>query len=161
MITLNNQITYQTATLSEIDTLLPLIEAFHESEELPFDPMLDRRALQQLLSNPTLGRIWMIQNGDGAIGYVIVTFAYSLEFRGYEACIDEFYIRPAYQRQGIGTQTLQFVESYCQLHNINAISLEVAEDNDQAQRVYRKAGYDDRGYFLMTKPIRTRIAQTC
>lgn len=159
MITLNRQTTYQLATLAEIETLLPLVQSFHQCEELPFDRTLDRRALEQLLTNPAIGKIWLIYDSDIAIGYVIVTFAYTLEYRGYEACIDEFYIRPAYRGQGIGTQTLQFVETYCQMHNINAISLEVAEDNNRAQHVYRKAGYDDRGYYLMTKPIRTRLSQ--
>ncbi len=155
MMTLNPQTTYQIATLDDVETLLPLVQAFHEYEELPFDRTLDRHALEQLLKNETIGKVWIIYDSDIAIGYVIVTFAYTLEYRGYEACIDEFYVRPAYRGQGIGTQTLQFVESYCQLHNINAISLEVAEDNNRAQRIYRKAGYDDRGYYLMTKPIRS------
>lgn len=153
MLALELKPTYRAATLAEMPVLLELVREFHEFENLAFDPSLDRRVLEQIITDSTIGRIWIIDESNTAIGYVIVTFGYSLEFRGREACIDELYLRPAYRRHGIGTQTLQFVEAMCRSLNIRCVNLEVDRHNNAAQMVYRKNGFDDRGYCLMTKSL--------
>jgi GNAT superfamily N-acetyltransferase len=153
MLSLDLKTNYRSARNADLPLLLELVQEFHEFEELPFDPSLDRTALEQIVMDPSLGRIWLIYESSNVIGYVIVTFGYSLEYRGREACVDELYLRPAYRRRGIGSQTLHFVESECRSLNINFLSLEVDRHNNTAQIVYRKAGFDDRGYCLMTKSI--------
>lgn len=151
MLALDVRTTYRTATRSDLESLLKLVQEFHQLEQLAFDPDLDRTALEQLLSDPALGQIWLIQQSNTILGYVIVTFGYSVEFRGREASIEELYLRPDYRKLGIGTQTLQFLESIYRSRNFTCLSLEVSAHNHSAQRVYRKAGFDDRGYRLMTK----------
>jgi GNAT superfamily N-acetyltransferase len=153
MLSLDLKINYRSARQADLPLLLELVQEFHEFEELPFDLSLDRTALDQIVMDPLLGRIWLIYESSNVIGYVIVTFGYSLEYRGREACVDELYLRPAYRRRGIGSQTLQFVESECRSLNVNFLSLEVYRDNNSAQIVYRKAGFKDDGYCLMTKSI--------
>lgn len=153
MLTVDVNVAYRTATSKDVDILLELVKEFHQIEKLPFDPVLDRVSLQQFLSNPALGRVWLLTEQNRMIGYVAVTFSYSIEFRGLGAYIDELYLRSAYRGQGIGTQTLRFVEQFCRSLNISSVALSVHEDNERAQRVYRKAGYDDRGYQLMMKAI--------
>lgn len=49
-----------------------------------------------------MGRVWLIQHQSLAIGYVILTLGFSLEYGGRDAFIDEFYIQANYQGQGIG-----------------------------------------------------------
>ena len=153
MLALDLQTTYRAATIAQIPALLELVQEFHEFEELAFDSTRDRKVLEEIISTPSIGRIWLICESGQAIGYVIVTFGYSLEFRGREACIDELYLRPAYRRHGIGSKTLQFVESQCRSLGVNCLNLEVDRDNAAAQSVYRKSGFSDRGYCLMTKEI--------
>jgi ribosomal protein S18 acetylase RimI-like enzyme len=153
MLTVDVNVAYRVATSKDIDVLLQLVEEFHEFEKLPFDPVLDRVSLQQFLLNPTLGRIWLIYDRKNIIGYVAVTFSYSIEFRGIGAGLDELYLRAAYRGQGIGTKTLRFVEEACQKMGIHTIALVVHHDNDRAKQVYQKVGYDDRGYQLMMKTI--------
>ncbi len=153
MLTVDVNVAYRPATSKDVDVLLELVKEFHQFEKLPFDPVLDRVSLQGFLNDPSMGRAWLIYDREGVIGYVVVTFSYSVEFRGRGAYIDELYLRSSYQGQGIGTQTLKFVEEFCRSLNISSIALSVYEDNKRAQHVYRKAGYDDRGYQLMMKAI--------
>ncbi|MBD1843328.1 GNAT family N-acetyltransferase [Cyanobacteria bacterium FACHB-63] len=153
MLSVDVSVAYHIATSKDVDVLLELVQEFHQIEKLPFDPVLDRVSLQQFLSNPALGRVWLITERNQVIGYVAVTFSYSIEFRGLGAYIDELYLRSAYRGQGIGTQTLKFVEQFCRSQHIPSISLSVHDDNERAYKVYRKAGYDDRGYQVMMKAI--------
>ncbi|MGG6265009.1 N-acetyltransferase family protein [Leptolyngbya sp. AN03gr2] len=153
MLSVDVNVAYRTATSKDVDVLLELVGEFHKIEKLPFDPVLDRVSLQQFLSTPALGRVWLITERDHVIGYVAVTFSYSIEFRGLGAYIDELYLRSDYRGQGIGSRTLKFVEQVCRSLNIPSLALSVHEDNERAYKVYRKAGYSDRGYQVMMKSI--------
>jgi ribosomal protein S18 acetylase RimI-like enzyme len=87
------------------------------------------------------------------VGYVVLTFGYSLEFLGRDAFIDELYLREYYRGRGWGRKTLDFVEEQARTSDIRSIHLEVVRQNDTAKEVYRRTGYVDHDHFLMTKWI--------
>ncbi|HIK15117.1 MAG TPA: GNAT family N-acetyltransferase [Leptolyngbyaceae cyanobacterium M33_DOE_097] len=144
-------ITYRIAAIEDLSVSLELVQEFHLEERLPFNASLDRPVLADFLSNPNLGRMWLIEERDEVLGYILVTFGYSLEFRGRDAFIDEFYLRSLYRRQGIGTQTLAFAEDACRDLGIKALHLEADFKNPDAQRLYNRTGYAQHDRVLMTK----------
>jgi len=146
-------ITYRIAAIADLNMLLDLVKEFHQNEHLPFEEKVDRDVLEHFLTHESLGQAWLIQQEAEVIGYIIVTLGYSLEYRGQDAFIDEFYIRPNYQRQGIGTKTLAFVENAAVSLGVRALHLEVDFSNSDAQRLYRRSGYQNHDRFLMTKEI--------
>jgi ribosomal protein S18 acetylase RimI-like enzyme len=88
-----------------------------------------------------------------AIGYLVLTLGYSIECGGRDAFIDEVYLRVEYRGQGIGRQTIAFVETQCRALGVRALHLEVARDNTNAYALYRKVGFVDHDRYLMTKRI--------
>lgn len=146
-------INYRVAAIGDLTTLLEFVREFHHNENLPFDDNIDRDVLTQFLTDESLGKGWLIQQEDDAIGYIILTLGYSLEYRGRDAFIDEFYLRPKYRGQGIGTQTLVFVEDACRVLGVQALHLEVDFENPDAQRLYHRSGYQRHDRFLMTKDL--------
>ncbi|MBD2541042.1 GNAT family N-acetyltransferase [Coleofasciculus sp. FACHB-SPT36] len=144
---------FKIAEKSDIETLMEFIREFYEFEHLKFDESIVRAALSNILHDDSLGRVWLIQHGDEAIGYVVLTFGYSLEFRGRDAFIDELYIRESYRGQGVGMSVIQFIESVCPSLGIQALHLEVERKNTPAQNLYRKAGFKEHDRYLMTKWI--------
>jgi ribosomal protein S18 acetylase RimI-like enzyme len=144
-------ITYRLAALVDLDILLELVQEFHQIEHLPFDEKLDRDVLDQFFRNESFGQAWLMQQETDVIGYIILTLGFSLEFRGRDAFIDELYVRPEYRNQGIGTKTLAFVEIALASLGVRAIHLEVDFENPNAQRLYRKTGYQGHNRFLLTK----------
>lgn len=144
-------INYRPAELTDLEIILQLVQEFHQSEKLDFDEKLDAQALEQLISDSSLGQLLLIQQDDDIAGYTIIAWGYSLEFRGRDAFIDEFYLRPQYRQQGIGTQTLSFIEKTCQELGSKAVHLEVDFENPDAQRLYHRVGYQRHHRFLMTK----------
>ena len=144
---------FKIAEKSDIETLVEFIREFYEFEHLKFDESIVRTALAKILDDDSLGRVWLIQHGDEAIGYVVLTFGYSLEFRGRDAFIDELYIRESYRGQGVGMSVIQFIESVSPSLGIQALHLEVERKNTAAQNLYRKVGFKDHNRYLMTKWI--------
>lgn len=144
-------INYRVAEITDITILLELVKEFHETEKLAFDEKLDGNALAIFLANASWGQVWLIQQEDEAIGYMILTLGYSLEYRGRDAFIDEFYLRPKHRGQGIGTQMLAFTEETCRVLGVQALHLEVDFENPDAQRLYHRVGYQRHHRFLMTK----------
>lgn len=157
-------ITFKIADYSDIEILVQLIGEFHEIEHLPFDEGTIRSLLAKLLKKDYLGRVSLIQDSGNvlagseapnAIGYIVLTFGYSLEFLGRDAFIDELYIRESHRGQGIGTRALQFIEQMCPSLGIQALHLEADRKNTTAQAFYRKVGFEDHDRYLMTKWIAT------
>ncbi len=157
-------ITFKITDYSDIEILVQLIQEFHEIEHLPFDEEKIRALLVKMMRKNSLGRVWLIQDsGDGiaqsaapnVIGYIVLTFGYSLEFLGRDAFIDELYIRDSHRGQGIGTKALQFVQQVCPSLGIQALHLEVDRKHTGEQRLYRKVGFEDHDRYLMTKWIAT------
>jgi|SRR5919202_191505 ribosomal protein S18 acetylase RimI-like enzyme len=157
-------IAFKLADRSDTEILVQFIREFHEFEHLPFDDKTIRTLLAKLLNDDSLGRVWLIQDGSDAIaqsagpkaiGYIVLTFGYSLEFLGRDAIIDELYIRQSHRGQGVGTKALQFVEEMCPSLGIQSLHLEVDRKNTTAQSLYRKVGFEDHDRYLMTKWIET------
>jgi GNAT superfamily N-acetyltransferase len=147
------QVNHRLAAIADLNLLLEMVREFHSHENLPFDEAIDRDILTHFLTNESLGQAWFILQADEAIGYIVLTLGYSLEYRGNNAFIDEFYIRPQYRGQGIGTQTLAFAEQACKVLGVRAIHLEADFKNLNAQRLYRRVDYQGHNRFLMTKNL--------
>ena len=95
----------------EIDLLLPFVRAYHEFEELNTTDEQRESSVRTLLSNPELGRIWMIYSKGAPAGYVALGMGYSIEFGGRDAIIDEFYIRPEFRGRGLGASALDLLKN--------------------------------------------------
>jgi diamine N-acetyltransferase len=143
--------TFKIAEDSDLEILLKFIQEFCELDNHPFEESSICRALKNLLDDQSLGKVWLIQQAKESIGYMVLTFGYSLEYRGRDAFIDEFYIQESYRGQGIGTKSLQFIETLCPELEIQALHLEVEQENLAAQSLYRKVGFKKQERYLMTK----------
>ena len=70
------------AGMADESQILAFIREYYAYDEIPFRPDEMRRGLARLLSDPTLGRVFIIAQGRQDIGYVILTFGFDLEFGG-------------------------------------------------------------------------------
>lgn len=60
-------------------------------------------------------------------------------------------VAPAYQRKGVGTALLNAVENIAPTRNLQTVNLEVATDNTDAIRLYRRLGYRQHGKTVMDR----------
>jgi GNAT superfamily N-acetyltransferase len=145
--------TFRIATDSDADRLLSMMREYYSFDHHPFDPEKARAALTGLLRDPAFGRVWLICAADAVVGYIVLTFGYSLEFLGRDAFVDEFFLLENHRGQGWGRKTMEFVEQAAQALGVHAIHLEVTRHNADAQQFYPKLGFEDREHYLMSKWI--------
>jgi len=136
---------------NDADELLQFMHRFYEVDHIDFRESVARSAIKKLLSDESTGRIWWIREAEDRIGYIALTFCFSLEFGGPSAVVDELYLEQSHRGRGLGFEALRFVERFCQSRGILALHLEVDRTNLHAQALYRKAGYQDRNNYLLTR----------
>tara|TARA_R110002096_G_scaffold15028_3_gene52905 strand:+ start:3775 stop:4254 length:480 start_codon:yes stop_codon:yes gene_type:complete len=134
--------------------LEPFVRAYHEFEHITSTPGSRRLALQQLLENAALGRIWLIEVSGETVGYVALCFGYTIEFAGRDGFVDEFFITEHHRGRGIGRQVLERIADEARRCSVKALHLEVARTNAAAARLYRSCGFVARErYHLMTQGL--------
>ena len=142
------------ATPDHLDALLALVERFHGEDGIASTPEPRRAGVAPLLDGIPHGAAYLIGPPRAPIGYIIVCFGWSVEFGGMEGFVDELYIRPGVRGRGVATEVLMALPRALGAAGLKALHLEVSTDNDTAQRLYKRAGFQMRdGYHLMTRML--------
>ena len=144
---------FRLANQADIETLIEYMRQFYAIDNYDFEVSLARPVLEKIVHDPSLGRVWMIYLGEEAIGYIVITFGYSLEYGGRDAFIDELYIEDSYRNQGLGAKAMEFVLGACPGLDIHALHLEVEHTNIAGQKLYRKFGFEGHDRYLLTRRI--------
>ncbi len=143
------------ATSQNLEDLLPLMRAYHDFEEISMSDTERRNAVSPLLTDDTLGRIWLIYARGKVIGYIVITFGYSIELGGRDAYIDEFFISEPSRGLGVGSKVIARIKAELAQYKVVALHLEVAKTNKQAQRFYANLDFVIRDrYALMSVTVR-------
>ncbi|MEO1391615.1 MAG: GNAT family N-acetyltransferase [Cyanobacteria bacterium J06634_5] len=143
-----SQVHFKLASLDDLPILMNHMQAFHEFDHItPFDTNHARTAMEKVVTDKTVGRVWLIQQATeqqatATIGYIVLTLGYRLEYRGDYGFLDELYIREDKRGQGIGTQALLFLHKACVQLKLNKLQLEVRQDNPRAAALYERAGFE-------------------
>jgi len=139
------------ANATDADELMGLMRSFYAEERYPFDEARTERALRAMLADPLYGAAWIFRLDGRAVGYLVITHGYSLEFGGRDAFVDEVYMIPEMRGRGLGAQALRIAEEHCSSHGIGALHLEVERENPRARALYERSGYKAHDRHLMTR----------
>lgn len=136
-------------TAADIDRLLPMIATYHAEEGIDVDDMHRRDAVLPLLEGSPHGAVWFIGPKMSPVGYVAVSFGWSIELGGMDGFIDEFWVREKVRRRGMGSEALMLLLKTLKENGLRAMHLEMADGNP-AERLYRRAGFRRRDFALLT-----------
>lgn len=140
------------ATSEHFDRLIPLVAAFHDEAGLSQSDETREAALRPLLDGIPHGAAYLIGPPRAPIGYIVVTFGWSIEFGGMDGFVDELYVRPGVRKRGVASEVLIALPRALADAGIKALHLEVSLENESAARLYKRAGFRVRdGYHLMTR----------
>ena len=143
------------ATADDLPRLLPMVAAYHAEEGIDSDEAHLEAALAPLLDGTPLGVAYLIGPRRSPVGYIVISFGYSVELGGIDGVIDEFWIRPPVRGRGMGMDVLLGLIPALAEHGLCGLSLEVDRDNTRAQKLYNRAGFRLREkYSLMTRVLR-------
>lgn len=142
------------ASIAEIPLLSKMIEKLYISENTVYREADVNNALNELLSSDANGGAWLIHSEGKIAGYMIIGNAFSVEFGGKTAFIDELYIIDSYRGKGIGREALEFAEVYTGTKGYKYLRLEVELSNTNAQKIYRANGFKEHERYIMTKKLK-------
>jgi GNAT superfamily N-acetyltransferase len=142
---------FREAQIEDTEEILRMMKDFNAIDNYPFEKELRQQNIQKFINGKDLGRLWMILDSTTIIGYVVLAFSFSFEFKGRDAFIDELYLEKAHRSKGAGGATLEFVFQQATSLGVKAIHLEVERHNEKGNALYQKKGFKNHERFLMTK----------
>ena len=135
------QAVFKSIEVQDIPIVITMMEEFYAIDNYPIDSNVSRGLMHKFLENETLGRGWLILNEGEPVGYVILTFVFSFEYKGRIAFLDELFISPTTRGLGFGKQALDFIEEQAKALSVKIIYLEIEGHNTVAQKLYLSKGY--------------------
>ena len=138
------------ATTADTDKLEPMIAAYHALEGIHTDEDHRRSAITPLLEGSPHGAIWLIGPKMSPVGYVAVSFGWSIEMGGLDGCIDELWIREKVRGRGMGGEAVLTLIKSLKGAGLMALHLEIGPDNTRAETLYGRLGFTRRAFNLMT-----------
>ena len=121
---------------SQIESITLMMQDFYAIDNYPIDIEVSKKLFQEFISDENLGKSWIISDDSEVIGYVILTFIFSFEYKGRIAFIDELYLKDSARGKGIGAKTLEFIKEQIPKLSLKLLYLEVEHHNENAQRLY-------------------------
>ena len=85
-------------------------------------------------------------------GFSVTNRMMQHEAGGVMVWVEDLYIRPAYRGQGLGSRFLQWLEEQLRGDAV-MLRLETEPENERAQALYRRLGYEPLGYLQMIKRL--------
>jgi GNAT superfamily N-acetyltransferase len=122
---------------------LGLMEKYHAEQDLPYDDAHRLAVAAPLLAGNPLGAIWLIGPARAPLGYVLVTFAWSIEAGGMVGWISEIYMRPSVRKRGIGTETLHAVAVALRAGGVMALHADIGVADSPLLHFWNRVGFKE------------------
>ena len=103
---------FRPATAPDADAIIELMRRYYAADGYAFVEDEARSAALDLMRDARLGRLWVAQDDGRVVGYLAVTLGFSLEYRGRDAFIDEFFVAEGSRGQSFGREGLEIAETY-------------------------------------------------
>lgn len=134
----------------DLSRLLGMVASFHAETGVRQDEDTRIAALVPLLEGSPHGVIYIIGPRNAPVGYISISFGWSIELGGIDGFVDEFWIRPAVRDRGMGGEALAALVPALRAAGLTALHLEVDRDS-AVDALYTRLGFRKRDrYCLMT-----------
>jgi GNAT superfamily N-acetyltransferase len=143
------------ASPHDMAALVGLVEQYWSFENIAgFDAARVESLLHAALFADGRARCWLAEQAGEVGGYLLAVLVFSLEHGGMMAEIDEFFVSPAFRRQGVGAALLRTAENVLQESGMRRVQLQLGSSNASARDFYAARGYGRRaGFELWDKAL--------
>jgi GNAT superfamily N-acetyltransferase len=133
---------YGEATLKELPQMVELLGMlFTEEAEFHPDAGKQKRALEAILANPTIGRLFVAREGKRVVAMASLLYTVSTAEGGKAAWFEDLVVHPDERKRGIGEALLKHVVAHARAEGVLRITLLTDMQNERAQAMYRRAGF--------------------
>ena len=136
-----SQLQFKPFASEDASIVINMMEEFYAIDNYPIDPIVSRDLFFQFVDNETLGRGWTLIYDETVVGYFILTFVFSFEYKGRIAFLDELFISKQARGTGLGKKALDFIIQQAESLSLKIIYLEVENHNEAAKKLYLSKGF--------------------
>ena len=148
------ELTYGTATAKDLPQMVELLGVlFTDEAEFHADAGKQQRALETILGNPTIGRLFVAREGKRVLAMASLLYTVSTAEGGKAALFEDLVVHPDERKRGIGEALLKHVVEQARADGVLRITLLTDMQNERAQAMYRRAGFVG----SPMKPMRLKI----
>ncbi len=140
---------------SDIEIIFKMMEDFYAIDNYPIDAATTKQLFKTFIDDENLGQCWLISYKNNIVGYVILTYIFSFEYKGKIAFLDELFLNEKARGKGIGKVALEFVHNQAIQKNLKIMYLEIESHNEVARNLYSTNDFVLHNRLLMkriTKP---------
>ena len=137
------QFEFKIITADTIETVVPLVKKM--SKPHITEAILKERFKEMITQNYECVGVYDADQLIGVSGLWFCTRHYS----GRSVKLDHVFIDDAYRNKGLGTQFINWIETYVKTKGYQAIELNAYIDNVPSQNFYEKDGFQKLGYHFV------------
>ncbi len=143
------------ATSSDLEKLVSFaIAEANEAEKTSRSSELIREGVRVGLEDNSIARYWVLENeASEVIGNVSVVKEWSNWNSSYYWWIQSMYLHPEYRGKGLMDKLIEAVKVTAKREYAVDLRLYVHKENERAIQAYRKSGFIDSDYRIMTMPL--------
>ena len=150
------EVQYGVATTKDLPQMVELLGVlFTDEAEFQPDPGKQKRALETILTNPGIGRLFVAREGKRVIAMASLLYTVSTAEGGKAAWFEDLVVHPDERKRGIGEALLKHVVAQARAEGVLRITLLTDMQNERAQAMYRRVGFTG----SPMKPMRLKIKQ--
>lgn len=145
------------AKAADLEAMVELLSfLFHQEADFSPSPEKQRRALELLLAQPSMGRLFVLTRGAKVLGMVSLLFTISTAEGGKAAWIEDLIVQPDQQGKGLGTRLLRAAIDWARKEGLMRITLLTDTDNSHARRLYIRHGFN----VSAMQPLRLQLGRS-
>ena len=129
------------ATIADLDSLVPLFDAYRQFYRKPSDPVLARRFLvERFQHNESI--IFIATNSEGsAVGFTQLFPSFSSVSAGRVFILNDLFVSVENRRQGVAASLLRAAKDFGQRIGVVRLTLSTEVTNSEAQALYESLGW--------------------
>jgi GNAT superfamily N-acetyltransferase len=136
------ELKFEEAKPADLPRLVELLGILFESEaEFSANPDKQRTALQAILANPAIGKIYVAREGRQVVAMASLLYTVSTAEGGKAALFEDLVVAPEHRKHGIGEALLKHVVAQARAEGVLRITLLTDMQNERAQAMYRRVGF--------------------
>jgi GNAT superfamily N-acetyltransferase len=138
------------ATPEDLPQLVALLGMlFSQEAELAPDAAKQARALAAILSEPTVGRVYVAREAGRVVAMASLLYSVSTAEGGLVASFEDLIVLPERRGRGIASALVGFVIAEARAQGVLRLTLLTDADNSRAQALYVKLGFVPSGMLPM------------
>ena len=138
------------ATREELPQLVALLGMlFSQEAEFAPDDSKQASALGKILSDETVGRVYVAREGGRVVAMASLLYSVSTAEGGLVASFEDLIVLPGRRGRGIASALLRFVIEQARTQGVRRLTLLTDSQNERAQALYAKSGFAPSGMLAM------------